>query len=358
MECRALFVCLFVFVCAEGIFGQVGSLCRANERLLSCGGCQATCLDPVPDCKGICREGCYCQEGQVRNSTGHCVQLAECPPTPAGLKQETSEPREDNCPENEEYRFCEPCNRTCDNPNPVCPAQCARGCFCKGDLVRDKDGRCVNYEKCSSRNLIKKAAFLPPIPMLSCGPRQVFKLCEVCEKTCSNPKPNCPSECMRGCFCQDGYYKAPSGACVKLEDCPEAEETIGGGDTTIDDCAPDEEYFSCGWCEPSCSDPNPDCPLRICTSGCLCKPPLLRHRSGHCVNAKDCIPQKCSNPNEEYVCRYGCEARCNANLCLGRPRRCSLGCHCKLGLLRDARGQCVAPEKCASNNTAGVVNYR
>lgn len=66
----------------------------------------------------------------------------------------TSEPRfsEVNCPDNEEYRFCEPCNRTCDNPNPICPAQCGRGCFCKEDLFRNRDGRCVPFNKCYGKS--------------------------------------------------------------------------------------------------------------------------------------------------------------------------------------------------------------
>jgi hypothetical protein len=72
----------------------------------------------------------------------------------ASVKLETTEPRPaTECPENEEYKFCEPCNKTCDQPNPICPAQCGRGCFCVQDLVRDKDGRCVKLEQCSNKSL-------------------------------------------------------------------------------------------------------------------------------------------------------------------------------------------------------------
>ncbi|KAM3957954.1 zonadhesin [Aphomia sociella] len=268
---------------------QVATLCRSNERLLACGGCQKTCVDPVPRCEGVCKVGCYCQEGEVRNATGHCVKLADCPP----MVYKTN-PDDVECPLNEEYKLCESCNKTCDNPNPICPAQCAKGCFCQDGLVRDKDGTCVKYERCSKFTQIECMYYFAPLPhQINCGPHQVFKICENCEKTCSNPNPICPAQCTKGCFCDDGFYKSPNGNCVKLEDCPEAEVTMGGGhDTTIDDCHPDEEYFSCGWCEPSCSDPHPECPLKICTSGCLCKPPLLRHRSGHCVQAEHCLPHR------------------------------------------------------------------
>ncbi|KAL0871485.1 hypothetical protein ABMA27_005205 [Loxostege sticticalis] len=114
---------------------------------------------------------------------------------------------------------------------------------------------------------------------------------------------------------------------------------------TIEDCATDEEFYSCGWCEPTCSNPEPVCPHKVCTRGCLCRPPLLRHRSGHCVEAKDCLGQKCP-PNEEYVCRYGCEATCAMRVCVLRPRRCELACHCRRGLLRSRAGDCVTPDRC------------
>ncbi|RVE48001.1 hypothetical protein evm_007313 [Chilo suppressalis] len=208
------------------INGQVGSLCRPNERLLECGGCQRTCLEPAPVCIAVCRPGCYCEPDQVRNATGHCIKLSECPPLPATYKLDTSEPRPNNakCPDNEEYRFCETCNRTCDNPNPICPAQCSRGCFCVDDLVRDRDGRCVKQENCSKHTLNEiphKPYTYKPIPYkMVCNTNQVYKDCEPCEKTCSNPNPQCPAQCSRGCFCKEGLYKAPNGDCLELDKCP------------------------------------------------------------------------------------------------------------------------------------------
>ncbi|KAI8439781.1 hypothetical protein MSG28_013462 [Choristoneura fumiferana] len=384
MERTCLLVCLCVGV--HLVYGQVASLCRPNERFLSCGGCQKTCLDPAPACVAVCRIGCYCQLDEVRNSTGHCVPLSECPSGNSAYKLDTSEPRQE-CPPTEEYRFCEPCNRTCEDPNPVCPAQCARGCFCKDDLLRDKDGSCVEYGKCSKFAKNESSAYKLDTsePRQECPPTEEYRFCEPCnrtcedpnpvcpaqcargcfckddllrdkdgscveygkcskfaknesydlrappglkdcepcEKTCSNPNPVCPAQCNKGCFCEDGLLKAPSGKCVKLEDCPK-------------DCAPDEEFLSCGWCEPSCWEPAPACP-RVCTRGCLC--------------------QKCLNPNEEFVCRYGCEARCGGGGgCIGRPRRCQLGCHCRLGLLRDpATGHCVTPAQCKEKDMKRVV---
>lgn len=45
--------------------------------------------------------------------------------------------------------------------------------------------------------------------------------------------------------------------------------------------------------------------------------------------------------------------------CTVRPRRCVLGCHCKLGLLRDVTGKCVTAEQCTDtpqNNATNVTH--
>ncbi|KAF9804544.1 hypothetical protein SFRURICE_014452 [Spodoptera frugiperda] len=196
------------------------------EKLLVC-GCPRTCRDPAPDCKAVCRPGCFCEEGQVRDDEGNCVKLADCPPILSAYKQDTTEPRPNGgrCPDNEEYRFCEPCHKTCENPNPICPAQCARGCFCKDGLLRDKDGICKPTTTSHVLFLTKTHCTEIPDPkpiqyQMTCSEHQVYKRCETCAKTCSNPNPKCPTPCAMGCFCEEGYVQSPNGQCVKLEDCP------------------------------------------------------------------------------------------------------------------------------------------
>ncbi|XP_072944573.1 serine protease inhibitor swm-1-like isoform X2 [Epargyreus clarus] len=179
---------------------------------------------------------------------------------------------------------------------------------------------------------------------IQCGPNQIFNQCQRCEKTCSNLNPTCIGPCQTGCFCNNDLVKAPNGKCVELKECPK-EITLGVQDISIEDCGSNEEFLSCGWCEPSCSEPEPQCSTQTCTRGCLCRPPLLRHHSGQCVERKNCVPQKCFDSNEEFVCRYGCEARCDNRMCV-RPKRCTLGCYCKLGLLRDITGHCVTANNC------------
>lgn len=55
---------------------------------------------------------------------------------------------------------------------------------------------------------------------MTCNLLQIYKHCETCERTCSDPNPKCPSPCKTGCFCEQGYVKGPDGQCMKLENCP------------------------------------------------------------------------------------------------------------------------------------------
>ncbi|XP_029043017.1 chymotrypsin inhibitor-like [Osmia bicornis bicornis] len=53
------------------------------------------------------------------------------------------------CPENEVWNSCgSACPRTCEQPNPICTLQCVRRCQCKGDLVRNNDGKCIPLKEC------------------------------------------------------------------------------------------------------------------------------------------------------------------------------------------------------------------
>lgn len=64
---------------------------------------------------------------------------------------------------------------------------------------------------------------------MTCSEHQIYKQCETCEKTCSNPNPKCPTACAMGCFCEEGYVMSPNGQCVKLEECPKGNWDILNG---------------------------------------------------------------------------------------------------------------------------------
>jgi hypothetical protein len=55
---------------------------------------------------------------------------------------------------NEEFRDCTGCEASCDNPNPICTADCKpAGCQCKSGYVRNK-GKCILQENCPGNYLI------------------------------------------------------------------------------------------------------------------------------------------------------------------------------------------------------------
>ncbi|XP_013179793.1 PREDICTED: zonadhesin-like [Papilio xuthus] len=330
-------VCMFLYFVV--VAGAVGEGCGPNEVFKRCGpACERSCEIPLPTCTQQCVEGCFCADDRLRDDNGQCVEVSECPTQSKKWKRSLF--KDPSCKENEEFKLCETCYKSCDNPQPSCSDHCERGCFCKEGLVRDRDGKCVALDQCSQNNGTSGRA-------QACGPHKVFVKCQVCEKSCSNPQPHCAGPCRAGCFCEEGYLKHPNGQCVKPHECPKEVTLIGGQEPSVEDCGSDEEFLSCGWCEPSCSEPAPRCPPGVCTRGCLCRPPLLRHYSGQCVRETDCLLHSCLDPSEEYVCRYGCEPRCDNRTCVARGRRCVLGCHCRLGLRRHRDGRCVSPEQCS-----------
>ncbi|CAG4942750.1 unnamed protein product [Parnassius apollo] len=188
------------------------------------------------------------------------------------------------CKENEEFKVCETCYRSCDNPKPSCSDQCEKGCFCKEGFMRNREERCVTMKECPSGNGTEARN-------ISCGLHKAFRDCGGCEKTCSDPDLSCAVPCRMGCFCEEGYVKHPNGNCVKIEECPEEVTQVGVLEESVEQCGSEEEFVWCGWCEPSCRQPAPRCPL-VCTRGCQCRPPLLRDRNGRCVRHTDCIARE------------------------------------------------------------------
>ena len=55
--------------------------CPDGERYSDCGGCEPTCetVGTVVACAAVCRQGCYCPFGMVRDSEGKCIDMSDCP---------------------------------------------------------------------------------------------------------------------------------------------------------------------------------------------------------------------------------------------------------------------------------------
>ncbi|GBM98796.1 Zonadhesin [Araneus ventricosus] len=291
-------------------------VCGENEEFKECGtACPANCTHPLgqPGCSELCIKGCFCCEGFLRNPEGKCVRPELCPVV---------------CKENELFLECgSACPLTCDNigtPNIPCTLQCIKGCFCKPGYVKDRTGRCI----------------LPNFCPIVCGINEEFKECgTACPANCTNrlqPQHQCPTECVKGCFCRPGFVRDPNGKCVPPDQCPIV-------------CRPNEEFKECGLpCQITCDNlgiPAPPCPLP-CTRGCFCKPGFVRNRDGNCVRPSLC-PVVCGENEEFNTCGTSCPATCPSlteqRLC---PAGCVKGCFCKPGFVRNPSGKCVPPDLC------------
>lgn len=110
--------------------------CQRNESYSACGTrCEATCSNPTnagTSCIQVCKEGCYCNKGYVRDINGFCVRIADCPSKINRPVRQffnhlfftISEP----CPENETFLCGNPlCERNCQTLGHSCtkyPIRC------------------------------------------------------------------------------------------------------------------------------------------------------------------------------------------------------------------------------------------
>lgn len=124
--------------------------CQENEEFRKCKGCDGTCQNPNPLCPRICKPGCACKEGHLRNDAGKCVETRECTPKvqPESFMMLPPIPK---CKANEIFLSCgTACPATCANPHPspVCTKNCVVGCACKEGFLKNAQGECVEAANC------------------------------------------------------------------------------------------------------------------------------------------------------------------------------------------------------------------
>ncbi|CAF3351413.1 unnamed protein product [Rotaria sp. Silwood1] len=180
--------------------------CGENEEY-TCGlTCIETCDYKPKICIKVCKFGCFCKEGYVRESNdteSRCIKREECKPSDVH-----------NCGENEMFLTCgSTCPPVCEDwsyplpkPPKKCPKMCVQGCFCKAGLYRTKDGRCVEPKEC-------------------CGMNEVFTDCgSACPETCNNKPEFCTEQCITGCFCRLSDYvrmnNSTGSLCIHRNVCP------------------------------------------------------------------------------------------------------------------------------------------
>lgn len=109
-------------------------------------------------------------------------------------------------------------------------------------------------------------------------------------------------------------------------------------------CNGQNEVFSdCGGCDQQCGGTGSACG-ESCVRGCFCIEGFKRNFEGKCVEESQCFV--CPGINEYFTtCGNKCTEQCNKSyeIC---SDQCQVGCFCKSGYKRNARGECVSPEHC------------
>nr|CAB3267843.1 zonadhesin [Phallusia mammillata] len=325
-------------------------LCPANQIYYpECKPCQATCDNPHPICPAICKPGCGCPEGQVLSGL-KCVKRSQC-----------------GCPANQiYYSGCKPCQSSCDNPHPVCPAVCLPGCGCPRGLTL-KGKRCIRPENCGPcppgvpvvNCLVDPCQFAtcPRFPQARCvsnycggcnhdfyiGDKKIPKEkcecesnqiyypgCKPCQSTCENPNPVCTLDCRPGCACRKGLT-LKGKKCVLPRQCGPCPPGVPQVQCVIDPC----EVNTCP------RFPEAECRANFC-GGC---------NAEFFLNGKQIPDEKChcrSSLNEEFsTCAPPCDATCEEprKLC-SLQERCTRRCACRTGYVRNSKNVCIPLSKC------------
>ncbi|CAF4115673.1 unnamed protein product, partial [Rotaria sordida] len=317
----------------DSINSKFNGKCDSNEEYICGLTCIETCDYKPEICTKQCVLGCFCKPNYVRkdNSTNSpCILKDECP------KDKISS----YCGKNKVYNQCgSSCPPSCKDvcypqKRKPCTLQCVSGCFCKKDLYRTDDGKCVKPEECCQDENEEYTNCGTPCP-------------EIC-----NSKPGiCTRKCVRGCFCKPNYVRkdnSTNSPCILKDRCPK--------DATSLNCNENEVYNPCGSsCPPSCKDicyPQEQklCTLQ-CVPGCFCKEGLYRTEDGKCVELEKC----CQRENEEYTnCGTACPEICNSKpgIC---KRKCVRGCFCKPNYVRkdnSTNSRCILKDQCPKDTTS------
>jgi hypothetical protein len=165
-------------------------------------------------CIALCKAGCICIEGYLRDEKGRCVLASEC------NKECTKE-----CPPHEVYSDCgaNSCQMFCDwyyNPDSyACRPICTPGCICEEGYIRGPNGDCIMPTECPNAEVYGANRQYE-----ECGANKHYEECgTACPKTCRDIRENianlCIDLCVAGCFCDSGYVLGDNGECVSETEC-------------------------------------------------------------------------------------------------------------------------------------------
>uniref|UniRef100_A0AC34PX95 TIL domain-containing protein n=1 Tax=Panagrolaimus sp. JU765 TaxID=591449 RepID=A0AC34PX95_9BILA len=296
---------------------------------------------------------CECLPGFYRDTwTNKCVEASLCPDESAVKLDLGSRV----CAPNETLKFCPGCEPKCGALNKLCPAYCQPGqdCECKVGYARNSDGKCIKEEDCPVETSSAPRVVRSNGTNLVCGENERITECSGCERSCNHLDRMCKMMCngIQACECDSGFARQSStNKCVPISQCS------ANNSTNNATCGKNEVLQTCPGCEPTCSNPNPICPM-ICRLGtaCQCKRGFVRNSAGECV-----LPANCVNPtptpgdgehvcpkNEQWSTCGSCEGTC-ANphpMCTFECR--PAGCYCnKKNHVRGPKGHCIHKNLCS-----------
>uniref|UniRef100_A0A1I7Z0X9 TIL domain-containing protein n=1 Tax=Steinernema glaseri TaxID=37863 RepID=A0A1I7Z0X9_9BILA len=138
-------VCIPQNTCgAQNVPSVPAQTCGKNEQWVQCASCERTCANPNPFCTYECKPArCMCKNGYLRNSKGACIPQNTC-----GIQNVPSQPSH-ACGIHERWVECATCERSCQNPNPICTYECKPArCMCDAGYVRGYFGVCIPEAAC------------------------------------------------------------------------------------------------------------------------------------------------------------------------------------------------------------------
>ncbi|PAV82181.1 hypothetical protein WR25_19260 [Diploscapter pachys] len=269
-----------------------------NEEWDDCGsGCgESTCADKPSiermACPAICRPGCYCARGWVRQVPGGaCIRsCSSLPPLiPLNVIAATAP---SSVPARKKRQADSRPGIVSSGPMLTCA-----NVRCIGKCVDTEQGpKCVAPEVTEGPATIQPPDFTPPTPQ-ECMENAEWSTCvSSCEPQCGQPDDRiCNLMCRTGCKCSDGFKLSKDGkSCVRS--CDE-DNSNGDGYTDVaknprdteKQCPVNELWSNChSACEPSCEQPfSTVCTLQ-CKMGCGCLSGFFRNSEGRCVTLPEC----------------------------------------------------------------------
>jgi hypothetical protein len=233
--------------------------CQENEEFRACRACDGSCSNRLTICDRMCRPGCSCKQGHMRNDDGKCVPAHLCAQASPVMAMMPEAPK---CPANEVFKTCgSACPATCASAGNQrwCTRQCMAGCFCEEGLLRNDKGVCVATKECQ-----KTTGGPINIPLIKDDPIT---------------KPLLP-------------YFGP-GPVIIDHDLSLMAKFPPGGHGPVKRCQDEREMFhECGVqldCLAKCHVKfTPICMHKMCQPGCVCMQPYVRDDSGRCVETKEC----------------------------------------------------------------------